>query len=96
MDLAKRYKDSNGNQCDILQMVSREPEWAANRLQAGEILAQIVIAEHGQRCTYPGGEPTCLWDEGEVCSIHMSGKAGCKWWVNCDCKMCTVARTFGA
>ncbi len=43
MDLSKRYKDSNGNQCDILQMVSREPEWAANRLQAGEEALKKVI-----------------------------------------------------
>lgn len=36
MDLTKRYQDSNDNPCDILQMVKREPEWAANRIQAGE------------------------------------------------------------
>lgn len=36
MDLTRRYQDSNDNPCDILQMVSKEPEWAANRIQAGE------------------------------------------------------------
>lgn len=36
MDLEKRYKDSEGNECTIMQMVLREPEWAANRIQAGE------------------------------------------------------------
>lgn len=36
MDLSKRYKDINGKKCDILEMIAAEPEWAANRLQAGE------------------------------------------------------------
>jgi hypothetical protein len=40
MDLLKRYEDSNGNQCNILQMINREPEWAANRIQAGESVAE--------------------------------------------------------
>jgi hypothetical protein len=36
MNTAKVYKDSEGNDCNILQMVKREPEWAANRIQVGE------------------------------------------------------------
>lgn len=36
MDLEKEYYDSHGNRCNILQMVKREPEWAANRIQEGE------------------------------------------------------------
>lgn len=36
MDLTKLYWDSNGDECNILEMIKREPEWAANRLQAGE------------------------------------------------------------
>jgi len=36
MDLDKDYFDSNGNRCNILQLVKLEPEWAANRLQEGE------------------------------------------------------------
>lgn len=35
MDLDKEYY-SNGDKCNILQMINREPEWAANRLQEGE------------------------------------------------------------
>lgn len=48
MDLTKRYQDSNGNQCDILQMVSREPEWAANRLQEGEkAIEEVGLLKQG-------------------------------------------------
>lgn len=36
MDTSKIYHDSYGNECSILQMVKREPKWAANRIQAGE------------------------------------------------------------
>ena len=36
MDLDKPYWDINGDQCNILEMVKREPDWAANRIQAGE------------------------------------------------------------
>ena len=36
MDLEKRYADSDGNKLNILQMVKREPEWAATRIQEGE------------------------------------------------------------
>ncbi len=35
MDLDKEYY-SDGIKCNILEMVKREPEWAANRLQEGE------------------------------------------------------------
>ena len=36
MDLERIYHDINNQQCNILEMVKREPEWAANRLQSGE------------------------------------------------------------
>jgi len=36
MDTAKRYQDTDGNDCSIWQMVKREPDWAANRIQEGE------------------------------------------------------------
>ena len=36
MDLEKKYTTSEGIECNILQMVKMEPEWAANRIQAGE------------------------------------------------------------
>jgi hypothetical protein len=36
MDLDKKYYDREGNEKNILQMVKCEPEWAANRIQAGE------------------------------------------------------------
>jgi len=37
MDLAKIYLDYFGNKCNILNMVKRHPEWAANRIQEGEM-----------------------------------------------------------
>ncbi len=36
MDLTKVYYDSEGLSGNILQIVRREPEWAAERIQAGE------------------------------------------------------------
>lgn len=36
MNTAKIYKDSKGRELTIHQMVKREPEWAASRIQAGE------------------------------------------------------------
>ena len=48
MNTAKIYKDSDGNECSIHQMVKREPEWAASRIQEGEkaiLLAQTQRQE---------------------------------------------------
>lgn len=36
MNTAKIYQDSSGNDCSIMQMVKREPDWAACRIQEGE------------------------------------------------------------
>lgn len=36
MNTAKIYQDSEGNDCSIWQVVRREPDWAANRIQVGE------------------------------------------------------------
>jgi hypothetical protein len=36
MNTAKVYKDTNGEECNIHQMIKREPYWAANRIQEGE------------------------------------------------------------
>jgi len=36
LDTSKIYQDSEGNNCTIWQMIQREPDWAANRLQEGE------------------------------------------------------------
>ena len=36
MDLEKKYYTVEGIECNILQLVKMEPEWAANRIQAGE------------------------------------------------------------
>jgi hypothetical protein len=42
MDLEKIYHDLNGNECNILQVVKKEPEWAANRIQEGEKAMKIL------------------------------------------------------
>ena len=36
MNTAKIYKDIEGNDCTIYQMINREPVWAAVRIQEGE------------------------------------------------------------
>lgn len=36
MDLSPKYKDSEGRDCNIHEMVKREPAWAATRIQVGE------------------------------------------------------------
>lgn len=36
MDLKKKYYTQEGIECNILQLVKMEPEWAAERIQATE------------------------------------------------------------
>jgi len=36
MDLEKRYYLTDGTECNIVQLVKKEPEWAANKIQTGE------------------------------------------------------------
>jgi len=45
MDLEKIYHDVDGNKCNILQMVKREPEWAANIIQHYEAANQRLEVE---------------------------------------------------
>ena len=42
MNTAKVYKDIEGNDCTIYQMVQREPNWAATRIQVGEDALAMV------------------------------------------------------
>ena len=48
MDLDKKYKDIDGNECNILEAVKRSPEWAANIIQYYEYKLESVA----QRCKY--------------------------------------------
>ena len=50
VDLEKTYRDSDDNKCNILQMVKREPEWAANLIQHYE---KMLSEYAGQE--YKGG-----------------------------------------
>lgn len=70
MDLAKRYKNKDGVEMNILQMVKVEPEWAANRIQEGEralsilenIKPNVIPKCSGCRHSfgnYPGGGEKC-------------------------------------
>ena len=46
MDTGKIYTDSKGQECSIWQMVRREPDWAANRVQEGEkAIDQVKLLE---------------------------------------------------
>lgn len=49
MDTGKVYQDSDGNDCSIVQMVSREPYWAANRVQEGEKAIEQLATLKRQR-----------------------------------------------
>jgi hypothetical protein len=42
MDLDKIYQDSDGNNCNILDLVRREPEWAANVIQYYEKALKVI------------------------------------------------------
>jgi hypothetical protein len=66
MNAEKVYKDSEGNDCTILQMVKREPEWAANRMQAGED-AIDELKRIKAELAKPEAEPVAWMDDrGEV------------------------------
>ncbi|MCP1674365.1 hypothetical protein J2T57_001467 [Natronocella acetinitrilica] len=43
MNTAKVYQDSAGRDCSISQMVAREPQWAASRVQAGEAALEELV-----------------------------------------------------
>jgi len=43
MNTSKIYKDSEGNECSILQAVRLEPLWAANRIQEGEKAFEALL-----------------------------------------------------
>ncbi len=63
MNTAKIYHDSDGNECSILQMVRREPDWAANRIQEGEKAIEQLASQ--QPASSPGEE--CPTYEGTIC-----------------------------
>jgi len=42
MNLEKQYHDLTGKPCNILQLVKREPDWAANRIQEGERASEAL------------------------------------------------------
>ena len=86
-DKPGREKDWNMSGCAELRQLKAD----------ALLLAEIVTKDHQPKCTYsPTDGPECLWDIGEVCSIRMSGKDGCKWWKSCDCEACKVASRLTA
>lgn len=54
MDLTKVYYDQGGLSGNILQVIKREPEWAANRIQVGERALAMLTEE--QRAAAESGE----------------------------------------
>jgi len=52
MNTGKTYQDMEGNRCTLLQMIRREPEWAANRLQNGEDAIERVKLLEKAICIY--------------------------------------------
>jgi hypothetical protein len=57
------------------------------------VMAEAVKQDHASKCTYPGGEPHCLWDEDENCAVHEK-KEGCRYWKSCTCPACEVGRKY--
>jgi len=37
MKIDKIYYDTKGNEVNLLQLIKKEPEWAANRIQEGRL-----------------------------------------------------------
>jgi hypothetical protein len=48
MDTGRVYQDTDGNDCSIYQMVEREPEWAASRIQKAEEYERLLKRWHDQ------------------------------------------------
>ena len=46
MDLTKTYYDGEGNEVDILKLVKKDPEWAANIIQFYECKVAELRAQH--------------------------------------------------
>ena len=68
MDTARIYHDSEGNEKTIHQMVKCEPEWAANRIQAGEDAEKdlrVLFKEMSLRLFTHGGI-TCFQETPEI------------------------------
>ena len=65
MDLTKRYADIDGNKRTILQVVRKEPEWAANRIQCGEeAIEENVLLRKMLAFSYAGKH--LYGDDGEL------------------------------
>ncbi len=43
--MSNTYIDSDGNNCNIQQMIQREPEWAASRIKEGEKAIKEMAAK---------------------------------------------------
>jgi len=61
MNTAKIYYDDEGNERSIHWMVKNEPQWAASRIQAGEIaikkLEQLQNTSSNNKYTAPQATP---------------------------------------
>jgi len=73
MDLTKVYYDSGGCSGNILQIVKREPEWAANRIQEGEsAIEELAAFRAASHQAYPADEITL----GEILQCPRCQKTG--------------------
>jgi hypothetical protein len=90
MDLTKIYFDAEGNERNILEMVRREPNWAANRIQEGEKAIENMKTEKRFACHIDIGhsDPECVLDTGNYQDCEEAGllkedgkgKADCEFW----------------
>ena len=81
MDLTKVYKDSEGLELSIYQMVRREPDWAANRLQEGELAIEELATLKAE-----SAEKSDNTTKTEICGETLESECICNYcihWYGC-------------
>ena len=78
MNTAKKYHDSEGNECSIFQVVRLEPEWAASVIQNYE----KTTAQKQKRIEELEGAIEDMGNRYNECTRGVTGKT-CK---SCECK----------
>lgn len=68
MDLTKVYYDQGGLSGNILQIVKREPEWAANRVQVGERALSMLSPDQRRAAEQGESAPTAINTQSTPCS----------------------------
>jgi len=82
MNLEKKYYDEDENEINILQLVKKSPEWAANRIQEGEKALEHVITLSrclAEACNLiPCNHDDCPRNDCSVCNYDCTPYQWCK------------------